>query len=89
MSVFIKEVAEMYFKEWILKRYQKNSPYAELAQFVHDDADFPESNAKVLVIAHLRNMNVYDQFSDIFEKAWKMFRAAERNRTLPYYMPKK
>lgn len=79
----------MYFKEWILKRYQKNSPYADLAGYVHDDTHFPDSNSKVYVIAHMKNMHVYDDYSEIFEKAWKMFRAAERNRTLPYAMPKK
>ena len=89
MCVYIKEVAKMYFKEWILKRYQKNSPYAELARFVHDDLHFPESNSKVLIKAHLNNMHVYEDYKDVFEKAWSMFRLKERERTLPYYMPKK
>ena len=86
---FYQGSGKMYFKEWILRRYGKNGPYADLARFVHDDINFPESNAKVFIIAHLHNMHADEELYPIFEKAWKMFRLAERNRALPYAIPKK
>ncbi len=79
----------MSFKEWVLKRYGKDSPYAELASFVHDDEHFPETRSKVYIEAHLHNMNVGDDIFASFQKAWKMYLQFERNRTLPYSKPEK